>query len=390
MLLDTKTLMVMLTFVVLVTSLALHITWRLNRSVPGIREWSAGFLCISAGIILLAAQKIIHPLISIILADILIITGYYLIWRGVCLFKGGSTLHTRKFVAVAASVAVVILYLTFIADNPGARILVVTWVIAVQLLLLAIEFFHNMPHRNAATLLTGITCSLHFCVHTALGFIIMFGPTLRSVFDPTLANQLIFMGGFNTAILLAFGLIIMTTARLQADLQQQASSDPLTGILNRRAFFTVADPLLARCQRDAEMLSVLVIDLDNFKHINDNYGHATGDEVLKLFVSVTTSTLRGQDILARYGGEEFVILLPDTDPRQAAEVAERIRTRFRQASEEVPELPNATVSIGLAERHNDDHALDTVIARADQALYAAKQAGRDRVESAQGAIVPEV
>lgn len=386
MLLDIKTLMVMLTFVVLVTSLALHITWRLNRSVPGIRQWSLGFLCISIGIILLAAQKVIHPLVSIILADLLIITGYYLIWRGVRLFKGQAKLHTRTFAVAAAVIGVIITYLTLVANNPGVRILVITWFIAVQLLLLAIEFFHNMPHKNAASLLTGVTCSLHFCVHLALGFIIMFGPELHSVFDPLLANQLIFMGGFNTAILLAFGLIIMTTARLQADLQQQASIDPLTGTLNRRAFFTIAEPLLARCRRDAESLSVLMADLDNFKHINDNHGHATGDDVLKLFVSVSANTLRGQDILARYGGEEFIILLPGTDPTQAMEVAERLRARFRQASMETPGLPDATVSIGLAQHRDDDHALDTVIARADQALYAAKQGGRDRVESIQSAI----
>jgi diguanylate cyclase (GGDEF)-like protein len=381
LLLDTKTLMFVLTFVVLMVALALHITWRLNRSVPGIREWSLGFLNISAGIVLLTAQKVL-PLITPVIADLLIINGYYLLWRGVRMFKDEEQLYQPGYLLVIALTGIAITYLTLVADNPGVRILLVTWIIALQLLVLAREFFVDMPYANAATRLTGISCGLHFALHTALGFIILFGPQIRSVFDPLLANQLIFLGGFNTAILLAFGLIIMTTARLQAELKLQASRDPLTGALNRRAFFSTTEPVLARNRREGEALTLLVADLDNFKTINDQHGHAVGDEVLKLFVKVSKSTLRGQDILARFGGEEFVILLPNTNPEQAHEVAERLRTAFSQACKEQEDKPDATVSIGIAERASDDHALDSLIARADSALYLAKQAGRDQVQLA--------
>lgn len=379
--LDNKTLMVVLTFVVLVASTALHVTWRLNRSVAGIREWSLGFLAISAGIVLLASQQVVHPLFSLILADTLIIAGYYFIWRGVRLFKGTVGLYTRPYVAVIGLVAAAISYLTFVAEQPSLRILLVTWVIATQLLVLAREFFVNMPYANAATRLTGVSCSLHFVIHATLGLIILFGPRVESLFDQVFATQLIFLGGFNTAILLAFGLIIMTTARLQIDLERQAARDPLTGAMNRRAFFATAEPILARSQRAPESMTLLVIDLDNFKIVNDTYGHAVGDEVLKQFVQVARSTLRGQDILARFGGEEFVILLPNTTPTQAMEGAERLRTAFSRSCAETGTLPAATVSIGLAGYQAGDDKLDDMIARADQALYAAKEHGRDRVEA---------
>jgi diguanylate cyclase (GGDEF)-like protein len=159
-----------------------------------------------------------------------------------------------------------------------------------------------------------------------------------------------------------------------------ASTDPLTGLYNRRHFFTLSTYELQRALRLDQHLSVLTIDVDYFKQINDTHGHQIGDEILRLAADVFQSNLREQDILARIGGDEFVALLPDTNVQQAASVAERIRQsvqtisiNFRQ-----PHL-QVTVSIGVAPLATDITDLHSLLLRSDEALYAAKRAGRARV-----------
>jgi diguanylate cyclase (GGDEF)-like protein len=160
--------------------------------------------------------------------------------------------------------------------------------------------------------------------------------------------------------------------RAFAKSQLQASTDPLTGLLNRRSFEERATSTLD----GAERYGLLMADLDNFKTLNDVHGHSTGDRALRRFAEVLRSVTRPEDVVARIGGEEFIVLLPHAQIAEAAEVAERIRTRLRQR-DGVSE-PAFTVSLGVAEGlHVDD--LHDVTSSADQALFQAKANGRDRV-----------
>ncbi|WP_374567709.1 GGDEF domain-containing protein [Ideonella sp.] len=180
--------------------------------------------------------------------------------------------------------------------------------------------------------------------------------------------------------------VLLAIARLRADfyrseatvevMHQVASTDPLTGLLNRRA---IADHLAANhalVRRGVHPMSVILIDVDHFKQINDRAGHAAGDEVLVTLSSLLGAQLRGSDRLARWGGEEFLLLVPATGLHAAHELAERIR----QAAAAAPWRHGlaVTLSLGVAECRPDD-SVDSLIGRADRALYAAKAAGRDRV-----------
>ena len=154
--------------------------------------------------------------------------------------------------------------------------------------------------------------------------------------------------------------------------QLQASTDPLTGLLNRRSFEERATSMLD----GAEHYSLVMADLDNFKTLNDVHGHSTGDRALRRFAEVLRSVTRPEDIVARIGGEEFIVLLPHVLAPDAAALAERVRGRLRDR--DGLSEPPFTVSLGVAEGlHIDD--LHDVISAADQALFAAKAAGRDRV-----------
>lgn len=171
---------------------------------------------------------------------------------------------------------------------------------------------------------------------------------------------------------------------LEQRLQDAAATDFLTGLPNRRHIMARMEQELARVQRDPLALStVLMFDLDFFKHINDHYGHAMGDEVLKHFAQVLLHELRKVDSVGRIGGEEFAILLSGADVGDAAAFAERVRTRLHTAPMRHGEscLP-VTVSIGVAAMHADDKNINSSLSRADAALYRAKQSGRNRVEVA--------
>jgi diguanylate cyclase (GGDEF)-like protein len=164
--------------------------------------------------------------------------------------------------------------------------------------------------------------------------------------------------------------------RIQRD---AASTDELTGILNRRGFYVAAHQLVARQTKKGEPVSVLMFDLDHFKSINDRYGHATGDEALRVFATSVSGTMRASDVVARFGGEEFIAILPGSlaDARAAAE---RVRLAFEGAAGTVAGRPvAATVSIGAASAEVCED-IATLIAAADSALYRAKSNGRNRVE----------
>jgi diguanylate cyclase (GGDEF)-like protein/PAS domain S-box-containing protein len=167
---------------------------------------------------------------------------------------------------------------------------------------------------------------------------------------------------------------------LEQELTRLATTDALTGLRNRRSFFDVGAAEVARARRYGEPLSVITIDFDRFKLINDKYGHAAGDTTLVRFAEFCRRHVREADLLARLGGEEFAILLPTTPPDQAAQLAERIRHAVR----EVTILADGhsftfTVSMGVAAYRSHDAGLEALLRRADEALYRAKETGRDRI-----------
>ena len=179
--------------------------------------------------------------------------------------------------------------------------------------------------------------------------------------------------------------------RLQDQLQDNyrkslslALTDGLTGLYNRRYLSVHLDGLLARLADGATGPSLLLIDIDWFKRVNDTYGHAAGDAVLRELTARIAHHVRTFDLFARYGGEEFVVVLPETDRRVAEGVAERLRTVVAETPFRVGESPGelpVTISIGLAVTADARETSDSLLRRADEALYAAKAAGRNRIVS---------
>jgi diguanylate cyclase (GGDEF)-like protein len=179
--------------------------------------------------------------------------------------------------------------------------------------------------------------------------------------------------------MLAWGSVAVFLHSLVRRLDNAAQTDGLTGLWNHAAFWRRLHAEDARARRYATPYSVLMIDVDHFKALNDRYGHQAGDAVLRKMADILARRVRGSDVLARYGGEEFAILLPDTPQAPAADVAEKLRRLLSVAG--------INVSIGVADNADVHATADEVVGAADAALYDAKLAGRARVRTAPAATV---
>jgi len=175
----------------------------------------------------------------------------------------------------------------------------------------------------------------------------------------------------------------LANARHHRAVQRQALVDTLTGLANRRFCEAALEKELVRAGRFGEPFTLVVGDIDDFKTVNDRYGHPTGDEVLKEFAAVLRNTVREIDLAGRWGGEEFVIGLPGTDLAGGVRLAERVRAALAKHPVEAPsgEPVRATASFGVAQLGTET-ALSELLAGADAALYRAKRAGKDRVATA--------
>ncbi len=176
---------------------------------------------------------------------------------------------------------------------------------------------------------------------------------------------------------------ISARKRLENELATLASTDSLTGISNRRRLLEAAARELAAARRYGRELSVLMLDLDHFKQINDSLGHDVGDRVLQKATAAWQNQLRNVDELGRMGGEEFCVVLPDTGAQGAREVAERLRAALSSIEmSDTPDFRGVTTSIGVASLSEPDATIEALLKRADEALYEAKSRGRDQVLSA--------
>lgn len=163
--------------------------------------------------------------------------------------------------------------------------------------------------------------------------------------------------------------------------EELARTDELTGVRNRRAFFEIGHRLFSQAQRFQRNLSVIMLDVDHFKQVNDRYGHFVGDQVLRTVTRIIKEQIRDTDVIGRLGGEEFALILPDADLNQALAVAERIRmTIMATPIHAQNETIFCTSSFGVATLEEEVKSLDGVLTKADEALFIAKNKGRNRVE----------
>ncbi|GHF85334.1 hypothetical protein GCM10017161_11110 [Thalassotalea marina] len=186
-----------------------------------------------------------------------------------------------------------------------------------------------------------------------------------------------------TLIAIIFLALLFRQLRIRSILKHLAKTDSLTGLANRRTLFSVGERLFTQAKNNQHALAVMLLDIDYFKLINDEYGHDVGDKVIMAVVELGRETLRAKDTFARIGGEEFVVLLPYTQLKEAKAIAERFREKVQQFELEqvAPQMAerNVTISIGVAELTDKINDFDDLLHQADEAMYQAKENGRNQV-----------
>ncbi|OWV96173.1 GGDEF domain-containing protein [Rhizobium sp. R693] len=352
-------------------------SWFVRRSETFLLTCTVGLVLIVSGIVAYGMYVDEPVVVLAVVAFALFYAGFAIIWAAGCQFRT-DRLRLRATVACALLAMLVSIPplligydgLAFIAENA-----------AIAAMLFATAYQYWRAREEAPAPLTGITAL--YCL-TAISFVlcaavlIANGKMVLGVAPSNWAEDL------SLAICIASmtGIGALSLAlhqwRLAARHRLEAITDPLTGLLNRRALF---DRYGQGLMRPAS--AVLIFDLDHFKSINDTFGHAGGDRVLKIFAAELAANCRTGDTAARLGGEEFALVLQEVIPDRAEIVAERIRKAF--AGREIyleDETLKCTVSVGVAPGRSTPVDFDTMLSVADKALYTAKRAGRNRIEVA--------
>jgi diguanylate cyclase (GGDEF)-like protein len=375
--LDISTLFIVSTCVTALLGLFLLFAWAQDR-VQALAWWGTAYLVGGFSVAIWSIEGLISPPLPPGTANALLFIACGMIWNAARLFHGRRVLWGA--LAAGATVWLMACMSTGFVESAPARIILASLIVSTYTFLTAMELWserrRNLLRRWPAVFVP----VLH-------GAVFLFPIPLASVLPSdggvvSLASGWIAVFALETMLYVvgtAFIVLVLAKERAVRVHKDAASTDELTGLLNRRGVFAAAPMLMARQAQRKEPVSVLMFDLDRFKSINDRYGHAVGDEAIRVFAATVGSTMRASDIVGRFGGEEFVAILPGTLV-DATAAAERVRMAFAAAGVTVAGHDlGATVSIGAASGAATAD-LAALIASADTALYRAKTNGRNCVE----------
>ncbi|HLN40037.1 MAG TPA: GGDEF domain-containing protein [Xanthobacteraceae bacterium] len=379
--LDVNTLFLVTIYVEAILGLLLLFAWVQNTAIYAVAWWGFADLMRAASIMLFGMYGSVSDLISIDLANAILFTAFAVTWTGARVFDHRKPRWILLF--GGAALWLVLYRIPAIQNSWDLRMLLASGIITSYTWATAYEFWRG----RSEPLVSRWPAIFMFFAHGALYLLrTPFGAMIAPVNNQVFASVWITVLSFEAllfTIAIAFILLAMAKERTEHRHKTASLIDPLTGIANRRAFLQDAEVQLKRQATEPRPMAVLLLDLDNFKSINDRFGHAMGDRVLQMFAEVGSGCMRRFDIFGRLGGEEFAALLVDTSRERALAVAEQIRSSFVDMTGMVEGKPVvATVSIGVVISYDAVLDLSALLAQADHALYRAKDNGRNRIEIA--------
>lgn len=366
-------------FTIGVMQLMTFATGRFTRSPVW---WGVSSLSIGAGLLGAAFRGVIPDVLSIEFANTAMLAGCLLLLFGIRHFAG------RELHWFGLGITLLAVW-TLLSLSPGehgypTRVLIVAIV---------------MAFCDAAIVREAVRLALLEKLRSAWLLVLLFAPTVfiyigrigLAAFDqvgttlfPHDAGASAWLAALGVTFIILRGqaLLLLAAERNNRMLTSLARRDPLTGAMNRSGVEQWLDGQVRGLLHGGARASILLVDIDHFKAVNDTHGHAAGDEILRVFAHAVRGQLRSGDILVRQGGDEFAIILPNVAVREAVRVAERLRGVFKDALAEFRDLPGPpTLSIGVAEVDLRGRNIDQLLAQADEALYRAKRLGRDRVQA---------
>jgi diguanylate cyclase (GGDEF)-like protein len=351
----------------------------------GLRLWALGLLLNTVAFVLYGLRGRVPDVVSVFGANVMLSVTYATFAQGLYQFQQ----RAAPGWVWCPVVAMMVLLLSLPAHQPTRVIgssAVLTWQCLLMLRVLAQRRRQTVGRgqyffMGGLILMAGtLACRT---LATAWG-----GVAMTSLFSYNWVQTMTFLMAMSSTVLLSFGLVLMNMEQADERNRQLLMQDALTGLASRRYVLDSLSRHLLSARRTGNPLTVLMLDIDHFKRVNDLYGHLSGDEALKAVSTRLVSRLRGQDVAGRFGGEEFLMVLPHTDAAGGQVLAESLRKVI--ADHPVPALDGRpmplTVSIGVHQYAWPElESPESLIAAADEALYAAKRRGRNRVEVSQHA-----
>jgi len=338
--------------------------------------WGASNLLVGIGSFLVALRNLVPYYISIDAGNVLTIVGYMLMFFAVRAFAGRPIDRRYSWLVIICGSMPVALFIS----DPAAiseRLLYVSVICCLCDITIARETAGILRREKlySAAVLLGlyVVTAAIFAVRSLLAATGDIGGP--DPFGGSIIHSWMAVSAVAFIMLRSMAMVLMAAERSRNQLIELAHHDALTGTLNRSGLAQYV-PLLA-----GQPVSLLIIDIDNFKQLNDQHGHAAGDEVLRLFPKVSKGIMRPCDLLARQGGDEFLAVLRNVDREEAVEIANRIRLSFVAAVMQMPDLATfPTLSIGVSTRTEEGGDFERLVQKADEALYRSKREGRNRVE----------
>jgi len=373
--LDIPTLLLVSMAISILLGIVLLIAWWQDRGMRALVWWGAAYLTGGIAIALWNAPEYWPVAVDIPAAVMFAACGAIL--NGIRLFYGRRILLVAPY--AGALVWLGLVQLPDFGEGGSGRVILGALIVSTYTFFIALELRNDRrKSRQSRTLL--------FAVPMAHATIFLVPIVLNELWAnspaPIFGSAWLKLFAVET-ILYAVGtafivLLLVKDYRLEIE-RTAASTDPLTGLFNRRAFFEAANRLRQQEGRAGRPISILMFDLDRFKSVNDRFGHAVGDDVIRRFAGTASASMRVNDIVARFGGEEFAAVVPG-GPEVAELIGERVRANFEAAGVQFGDIRlSATVSVGAASATDASATIEQLIEQADAALYESKEKGRNRV-----------
>jgi diguanylate cyclase (GGDEF)-like protein len=342
------------------------------KQYRGVIAALAANLIVAVGLMLRLFDGQLPDFLTAIVSNILFLTGPALYYVALSQFTGFP--YSKTYVIGVVTAALLsLLYFTYWQDDLASRLITLSLGSVAMVLILLYQLWQTRK------------TSLRFSANLMLGFFLINGISLvfrtisliadppQETFSLSPAQSATYLFSFGISFFWSIGFILMVSQRLRNDLMDVATMDVLTGIPNRRATQLFLEKELSRARRNHSQFSVLLIDIDRFKQVNDKWGHSVGDHVLVRTAAIFQSMIRKQDWVGRWGGEEFLMIVPGSSPDEARFLGERLRTEIAGVRHTHGNASFCiTISVGVT-RANENDEIDEILKKADTALYTAKQ-----------------
>ncbi|MES2636935.1 MAG: GGDEF domain-containing protein [Pseudomonadota bacterium] len=361
--------------------LLLAINTRISM-LNGLKEWVYANLLIGAAIIIFTQETMLMH-IRALFGGLLIVFGLALYFISIRIFEK-RPIKRRNIQYAFAALILINLCVTFLSHNEYISVVLNTAICIVLTFVSAVYLLkYSNQKRSAEYQFTGAFFAI-FTGLTLYRFYVLCADRAQPVVHLTewTLNEVTFLACMLSVLAINFGFIAMVNKRLAELLAHSAGHDWLTGALNRGNLEKGAELLTLESIKTNQIQAMLLMDLDQFKIINDTYGHLFGDKVIQMFAQLAKDSMREIDLLGRYGGEEFCILMPNASEHEALILGERIRQKFENMPIMLEDISvKCTVSVGVCDSSRLGSGFKSMFSAADRSLYAAKNAGRNKVIS---------